>query len=312
MAGDLLHSFAGGTLNRAALERPAEGFVEAQLVSPTVQIISFAGDRALVDVSASPAKLHLVAHGDLPNSAPVPPIFLGIRDDKAPVFAQFIDVSDDGSLVATLPDHIKAIDLRSLAGQGLLEPEELGLLAYARSLTAWHSAHRFCANCGHETVIKTGGDRRYCTACEREHYPRTDPVAIILVYKGDKCLLGRGRHFEELRYSALAGFIETGETIEEAARREILEESGIRVGNITYHSSQPWPFVSTLMIGLMGEALSEDIIMDEAELEDVRWFTRADARAMLESTHKDGFTAPPPLAIAHHLLRAFVEGHERA
>ena len=250
--------------------------------------------------------MHLVTHGDLPNSGPIPPIFLGLREDESPVFAQFTDVLDDGAPATSFPDHIKAIDLRSLAGQAILPPEELGLLAYARSLTAWHSAHRFCANCGHATVIKTGGDRRHCDACQREHYPRTDPVAIMLVHKGDKCLLGRGRHFEELRYSALAGFVETGETIEEAARREILEESGVLVGSISYHSSQPWPFVSSLMIGLMGEALSEDIVMDEAELEDVRWFSRADAKAMLDGTHKQGFSAPPPLAIAHHLLQSFV------
>ncbi|MGI9372367.1 MAG: NAD(+) diphosphatase [Hyphomicrobiales bacterium] len=306
MANEILHSFAGGTLNRAALERPQEGYVESQLARGDAKVVTFAQDRVLVDTSA-PASLYYTAPGALENAGPLPEILLGIDDEKRPVFAQFTPVDDEGKPTATLPDTVKAIDLRSLAAQALLPAEELGLLAYARSLSNWHSTHRFCANCGEPTEMRGGGDRRSCTTCSREHYPRTDPVAIILIYKGDKCLLGRGRHFDEKRYSALAGFIETGESIEEAARREIFEEAGVKVGRIIYHSSQPWPFVSTLMIGLMGEAENTTITMDEEELEDVRWFSREEARQMLDDTHPDGFTAPPALAIAHHLLKSFVD-----
>lgn len=307
MTHEILHSFAGGTLNRAALERPLDGYVESELSRKDAKVITFANDRALVNVG-EPASLYYTAPGAIENAGPLPEILLGVDDEERPVFVQFTPVDDEGRPKADLPETVKAIDLRSLAAQALLPAEELGLLAYARSLSNWHATHRFCANCGAPTEMKGGGDRRSCPSCGREHYPRTDPVAIILVYKGDKCLLGRGRHFDAKRYSALAGFVETGESIEEAARREILEEAGVKVGQISYHSSQPWPFVSTLMIGLMGEAENMSIQMDEEELEDVRWFTREEARQMLEGTHPEEFTAPPPLAIAHHLLKSFVSG----
>lgn len=307
MTEGFVHSFAGGTLNRAALERPKPGFAEAQLESPNAQFVCFVGDRALIDVSRAPAILFSPRLGAVPNSGPVPPIFLGMANDDVPVFAQFVDGDDADSFARPLPDTIKAIDLRSVAGQAIVSTEDLGLLAYARSMLAWHLHHRFCANCGSETAISIGGDRRHCAACDREHFPRTDPVAIMLVHKDGKCLLGRGRNFPEQRYSALAGFIEPGETIEEAARREIHEESGIHVGRVDYHSSQPWPFVSSLMIGLLGEALNIEIVIDEGELADARWFTQAEARSMLDETHPDGYTAPPPLAIAHHLLQSFLK-----
>jgi NAD+ diphosphatase len=155
--------------------------------------------------------------------------------------------------------------------------------------------------------MRAGGYRRHCPACGTDHFPRTDPVAIMLTATREKCLLGRGRHFAPGMYSALAGFIEPGETIEAAVRRETLEEAGIRLGRVVYHASQPWPFPYSLMIGCFGEPLNEDIQADLNELEDCRWFNRDEVRTMLDRQHADGLITPPKGAIAHHLIRAWVD-----
>ncbi len=152
-----------------------------------------------------------------------------------------------------------------------------------------------------------GGYRRDCPTCGAQHFPRTDPVVIMAIVDGDRVLLGRQARFVPGMYSCLAGFLEPGETIEDAVRRETWEEAGIRVGRVGYHSSQPWPFPNSLMIGCIGEALTTDVVPDATELEDCRWFTRDEARAMLDGSHPDGVSSPKPLAIAHHLLLAFVE-----
>jgi NAD+ diphosphatase len=150
--------------------------------------------------------------------------------------------------------------------------------------------------------MRDGGYRRHCPQCLADHFPRTDPVVIIVVRSGDNFLLGRQASWAPGRYSALAGFMEPGETIEEAARREVLEESGIKVGSIAYVASQPWPFPSSLMIGLVGDALTRDIVVDKTELEDARWFSRAEIRLMFEERHPEGLGVPPRMAIAHKIL----------
>ncbi|MFC4171880.1 NAD(+) diphosphatase [Microvirga sp. GCM10011540] len=197
-------------------------------------------------------------------------------------------------------------DLRSIAVRGLVPAEELGLLAMAKSMLDWHNRHRFCANCGAPTQAAQAGFRRDCAACGAQHFPRTDPVVIMLVSRGDKCLLGRQARFPEKMYSCLAGFLEPGETIEAAVRRETFEEAGIRVGEVRYLASQPWPFPSSIMIGCVGEALTDEIDIDKDELEDARWFTKDDIRRMLDGTHED-FAAPSPIAIANHLIREWVK-----
>lgn len=189
-----------------------------------------------------------------------------------------------------------------------MEAEELGLLAVAKSMLDWHTRHGFCANCGTATVAKAGGFRRECPACNAHHFPRVDPVVIMLVRRGETCLLGRGPHFRPNMYSCLAGFLEPGETIEDAVRREVFEETRIRVGAVTYRTSQPWPFPSSLMLGCAAEALDGAIVTDPSELEDARWFDRASVAAMLDGTHPEGIQAPPPMAIANYLMRAFVAG----
>lgn len=206
-----------------------------------------------------------------------------------------------------LPEGIKAIDYRSVNVQGLLDEEGLGAVAQGAALLAWHSSHRFCGRCGAPTEIRAGGYKRLCTSCNTEHFPRTDPVAIMLAVTADRCVLGRGPHFAPGMYSALAGFIEPGETIENAVRREVFEEAGIRLGRIVYHASQPWPFPYSLMIGCFGEALDEELSFDGRELEDCRWFTRAEVRDILAGTSTSGIFVPPKAAIAHHLIRAWAE-----
>src|SRR5215217_7397802 len=205
-------------------------------------------------------------------------------------------------------DEHLAIDLRSIAVQGLVPADELGILAEAKALLFWHSRHRFCPNCGAPTAVSSAGFRRDCAACGAQHFPRTDPVAIMLVHRGEHCLLGRQARFIANSYSCLAGFIEPGETIEDAVRRETFEEAGIEVGAVRYGASQPWPFPSSLMIGCFGEALTEAITLDRDELEDGRWFGKDEVRLMLAREHPDGLITPPPMAIAHFLMRSWVEG----
>jgi NAD+ diphosphatase len=206
-----------------------------------------------------------------------------------------------------LPETVKAIDYRSVNVQGLIDAQALGALAQGAALLAWHANHGFCGKCGGPTEMRAGGYKRHCLNCQSEHFPRTDPVAIMLAVTQDRCLLGRSPHFIPGMYSALAGFIEPGETIEGAVRRETLEESGIRLGRVAYHASQPWPFPYSLMIGCFGEALNEDISFDGAELEACRWFGRDEVRAMLAGDGSSSITVPPKAAIAHHLIRAWAE-----
>ena len=202
----------------------------------------------------------------------------------------------------------ECIGIRRFANDGLLADSELGLVAEANSLLLWHQHHGFCARCGNASVSAHGGWRRDCPACEAQHFPRTDPVAIMLVTDGERCLLGRGHHFEEQRYSCLAGFVEPGETIEAAARRELFEEAGVRGGAVRYLASQPWPFPSSLMMGMQVAAETTALNIDHNELADAIWVDKADVRAVLEGATDRGFLLPPRIAIARTLLQAWVDG----
>ncbi len=182
----------------------------------------------------------------------------------------------------------------------------MAIVAHARSITDWHSRHRHCAVCGGDTVTALAGAHRRCLDCSAEHFPRTDPVAIAAVARGERCLLGRGPSWPESMYSALAGFVEPGETIEEAVRREVREESGVVVGDARYVKSQPWPLPSSLMMGCIAEAMSEEITIDYTELADARWFSLDEIRAALDG-HPGPLFVPPPFAIANHLMRAWVD-----
>jgi NAD+ diphosphatase len=231
-------------------------------------------------------------------------IFLGFLGE-APRFGFGFDPASIEPLKAR--NDLKITDLRTIAVQGLVDAAHLPPLAEAKALIGWHARHRFCPNCGTPTRVVQGGWRRDCPSCKAEHFPRTDPVVIMLAIAGERCVLGRSPRFAPTMWSALAGFAEPGETIEEAVRREVLEEAGIRCGKVKYAMSQPWPFPSSLMIGCHAEALSETIVIDRSEIEDARWFSRDELALMLGRRHPDGLTTPPPVAIAHHLIRSFVE-----
>jgi NAD+ diphosphatase len=238
-------------------------------------------------------------------ASPTESIFLGLDGDRA----RFgIGISSDAAAALKTRENFVVTDLRSVAVQGLVAPEHLPPMAEAKSVLDWHARHRFCANCGAPTRSVDAGWRRDCAQCNAQHFPRTDPVVIMLAIDGERCLLGRSPRFIPGMWSCLAGFIEPGEAVEDAVRRETWEEAGITCGRVRYLASQPWPFPSSLMIGCYTEATSRDIVVDTSELEDARWFSRDELERMLTRRHEDGLTAPPPVAIAHHIIRSFVEG----
>jgi NAD+ diphosphatase len=193
-----------------------------------------------------------------------------------------------------------------------LPEKDVAILGQAKAMIDWHERHGFCPRCGHATVIAEAGYKRSCPNCGAEHFPRTDPVVIMLATHtdpklGDACLVGRGKQFPPGFFSALAGFVEPGETIEEAVAREIKEEAGIMVTNVTYFTTQPWPFPSSLMIGCFAQAQGRDITIDPNELADAFWLEKAKARAMLAGERMDNLFLPPPVAIAHHLIKHWAE-----
>ncbi len=231
-------------------------------------------------------------------------IFLGLRNGAA-VFGMGIGAQAAEQLVERR--DVAVTDLRSMAMQGVAPADQLSAIAMAKSMVSWHQHHGYCANCGARTALTQGGWRRDCPSCKAEHFPRTDPVVIMLVTAADKCLLGRQKQFPPGMWSCLAGFVEAAETIEDAVRREVLEEAGICCTNVRYYMTQPWPYPSSLMIGCTAHASSEAIVVDRSELEDARWFDRAEAALMLKRQHPDGLTGPHPFAIAHHLVGRWLQ-----
>ena len=219
--------------------------------------------------------------------------FLGLRDG-APRFAMRFDPGRREEMEA---GGLFVSDLRSIAVAGQLPPGDLAAIACGKAMLAWHGRHRFCSNCGTEARIVEGGWRRDCPSCGAQHFPRTDPVVIMLAHRGDLCLMGRQPHFAPGMWSCLAGFVEPGETAEEAVRREVMEEAGIATGRVTYHSCQPWPFPMSLMIGCLAEATSDEIVMDAKELE---------GRALVHPPRDGAHAHPHP---SRRPVRAAAGGH---
>jgi len=231
-------------------------------------------------------------------------VLLGLDAQDAPHFALAAPGAD------TKTGDAVFIDARSAAMQWAAadaDDGQSGILAQALALLSWHARHRFCARCGETTRPRRGGYQRYCDACGTEHFPRTDPVAIMLVTDGDACLMGRQARFPEGMYSALAGFVEAGETLEAAVRREVHEEAGIRVGAVRYLVSQPWPFPANLMMGFLATAESRDIVIDRAELEDAQWFSRDRIAAAVEGRDPT-LRMADPVSIAHRLALYWLNG----
>lgn len=297
-------AYGDSLLERAAFRRTDTAYLETLRCGSACTIYAIGGEFVVLKKSGSGFDPAFSFAETSALGRATETVFLGLRGSSG-CFGIGLDRDCIEGLKSR--DDLFITDLRSVAVQGLVPFEHLPPIAEAKALLHWHARHRFCANCGAATAISQGGWRRDCATCEAQHFPRTDPVAIMLAVRENRCLLGRQSRFAPGMWSCLAGFAEPGETIEEAVRRETLEEAGIVCGRVRYFASQPWPFPSSLMIGCHAEALSDDIVVDRDELEDARWFGRDEAATLLTRTHPAGLTAPPQVAIAHHIIRAWVE-----
>ena len=266
-----------------------------------MQVLAKPGAPAVLGWLGSDVLRHLTTDAN--------PVLLGVRDNVAH-FALDVSGAEAPPAISGRSDEFEFIEPLRIATH--LATSDSGTMARAKSVVNWHATHGFCANCGVKTVALPSGIERVCDACGAHHFPRTDPVAIMVVHHGENCLLGRSRRSGSGVYSALAGFIDQGESIEEAVRREVYEEAGIHIGDVRYHSSQPWPYPSSLMIGCIAHALDTDIQMDNKEMADVRWFSRVevvDALGDIGNRERE-LRLPGPVAIAHHLLNAWIHDSE--
>lgn len=293
------HVYSGNPFDRGERERRDEAWIAARAADPTSKILPLSDLKIAVRDDGHPALQWLspAEIADLGGSPLV--VLLGLRDGVAHFAA-------DVSALSSANGALRFEDARAAAA--FLSREDAGVVAQARAHVGWHQRHGFCSVCGRPTAIGRGGQVRTCADCGAEHFPRTDPVVIVVVSDGDRCLLGQswGRLAASKMYSALAGFMDQGESIEEAVAREVWEEAGIRAVDVRYHSSQPWPFPSSLMIGCHATAATTDIHKDDEEMTDVRWFSRAEVRAALAG-EGETLSLPGPFAIAHHLIRSWAE-----
>jgi NAD+ diphosphatase len=300
-----MNTFAGNPLDRASDRRTDKDWLAGQLKSPDALALALWNGRPFVE----PAK-----DGGLQIAYLAPRIveelagglekllFMGLWKET-PVFAADLGGSVDPAEGA-LQGLGKFEDLRAIALK--VPAPDAAILATAKAMFEWRRRHDHCAACGEPTRIVDGGWKRQCPACEAEHFPRTDPVVIMLAVHGGRAMLGRQEAWPKGMFSALAGFLEPGESIEEACARELAEEAGLKALKVRYHSSQPWPYPSSLMIGLIAEVEDDQAAPDQTELSEVRWFTREEARDLLAGK-LEGLAAPGRLAIAHQLIKAWVE-----
>jgi NAD+ diphosphatase len=290
-----------GVLDRAAHLRDGAGDL---LVRDGAVLLPIWQEKVLIDLSGEAPGL-----GWRPPAAHLPlvveaPVFLGLSGGRH-CFAADVSGLDEDAARDGFGAGAKFIDLRSICGE--LSPEGATIAATAKALVGWHKAHRFCSRCGAPSSPENGGWRRRCPECQGLHFPRTDPVVIMLILRGDRVLIGRQSTFPPGIYSLLAGFVEPGETIEDAVRREVFEETTVRVGRVGYLGCQPWPFPASLMLGCVGEAQTSGITRDPAELEDARWVDLAAMRAILRDEHPE-IRSPRKDAIARAILTDWVNG----
>ena len=266
--------YAGSGLDRAAHRRTDAEWLDAVRRAAGSRILPMWRSKSLVVTGEAPSVVMLDAQdASVLLEACAECVFMGYLDE-VPHFALDLSHHEDPFTLAPLADRGEFVDLRAVGA--LLPREHGGLLAYARGIMHWHRQHRFCGACGSPTEIRDGGHVRVCSnpQCGISHFPRTDPAVIMLVSRGDRCLLGRKREWPPEMYSTLAGFVEPGEALEDAVAREVMEETGVRVTDVRYHSSQPWPFPASLMLGFFATATTDEVTFCETELEDARWFTR--------------------------------------
>ena len=294
--------YSGSPLDRAGHLRDDAAWIAAALANPETLFVPIWRARTLVVDTPGGIEAVMLSNAAAAAVRDVggPWAFLGLMDGT-PVFT--IDASTAEDSTTLVPDAVGRFeDLRSLAGR--LSPNDAAILAHARGLMHWRTKHRFCGVCGAPCEPRSAGHAMVCTSCGTTHFPRTDPAVIMLVHRDDRALLGHSQRFPSTTmYSTLAGFVEPGETLEEAVAREVLEESAIRTGRVTYHSSQPWPFPANIMVGFYAEALTEDITIDTTELRDARWFTRAELR----DHERLGFSLPRPDSIARRLIEDWMD-----
>lgn len=226
-------------------------------------------------------------------------VWLG-RVGDADCFALDVSALAEPLSHPALAGKAELTDLRMTGGT--LPVEEVEVLAYARGMLYWHQRHQYCGSCGQPTKPKEGGHVRECAADGIKHFPRTDPAVMMLVTHDDRCVLARQPSWPRGMQSVIAGFVEPGESVEDAAIREVKEEIGLSVTGLRYFRSQPWPFPASLMIGFFAEAIHDDLIVDGEELEAARWYSRAELR------NPEGFFYPPSYSLAHHMIAAFLEG----
>jgi len=288
---------AGSPLDRAGHHRTNEAWITQQLKAPGTLFAPVWRTRTLMRTDASGAAEAALVAGDAfrHKVENYPWAFLGLLDET-PVFAIDLSALDD-----PLPaPNAEFLDLRRIGGS--VAPCDASIMAHARGLMHWRARHRFCGVCGAVCTIASAGHVAHCTGCGAQHFPRTDPAVIMLVTEGDRALLGRPKAFRNMRvFTTLAGFVEPGESLEEAVAREVFEESGIRVARVRYHSSQPWPFPGSIMLGFHADAVTRDIVMDPGELADCGWFSREQLRA------PEGFVLPPKFSIARRLIEDWIE-----
>lgn len=295
--------FGAHLLERAAERRADDGWLARALAHPGSRAILVSEARVVVCAGTVLVDVAAARAGAAPDDVAAP-VLLAEDGDGAAVFA--LDAGDAPEAGrAALPPGGELHDIKPLAM--LLPEREASLLAFARAMTHWHRTHRFCGGCGAATRAAQGGHLRVCERpeCARQHFPRTDPAVIMLVTRGERALLARHPAWPPTSFATLAGFVEPGESLEAAVAREVYEEAGVRLERIAYHSSQPWPFPGSLMIGFTAEACSDGLRLDPAEVAEARWLTRAELRRQVEA---GALSLPSPVSIAYRLVSDWLEG----
>jgi NAD+ diphosphatase len=294
--------YAAAGLDRAGYRRKDAAWIAARIADPATRFVPIWRSQNLVmgGEGATPQAAFLARHEIVAEGEPV---LLGVVENCA-YFALDLSPVETPLEALRVEAPVEFTDLRRVGP--LLARQEGSLLAYARGIAYWHSRHRFCGVCGSATASEEGGHVRRCTdaSCKAQHFPRTDPAVIMLVHDSERCLLGRQRVWATGMHSTLAGFVEPGESLEEAVAREVFEETGVFVDQVTYHSSQPWPFPASVMLGFHARARSTDIHVDQSELQDARWFERS---FLLTHQDDESFRMPRRDSIARRLIEDWLK-----